>query len=96
MTVTWEEPDNVQRGPRQHMYAYEAEQLRANPGRWAVIRKFTKDKRPSAYTMVSLLKRGRLSAFQGEENWEAVTRTTGDTVKVYARYIGPVVTHTHN
>lgn len=86
--IRWEDPKPRRRGTQADLDVMTSE-LRAHPGRWAVVREYgLDDGRKNAYPYTALLKRGRIKAFTPVGDWEATTRTDGEVIKVYARYIG--------
>lgn len=57
-------------------------QLRTHPGVWAEVAREPLDNRRNAYAITARLIAGRVGA-----GYEAVTRTEGSTVAVYARFV---------
>ena len=60
-----------------------ANELRANPGRWAI---FSEDAHASTATSINF---GRLKAFHPPKAFEAVTRKNpGGRYRIYVRFVG--------
>ena len=83
MTAKWQEPDRIKSQGRKN-WAEVADDLKANPMTWALI-----DEDVST-GMAGNLRKGRVSAFRPENNWEFTTRENagGRVGKLFARYIG--------
>jgi hypothetical protein len=81
-----------------HRYSYQeaAAELRANPGRWAIIatfddRKPTRDRNRStgnvqARNLAKNLKNGLLASFRPAGSFDAVTRLSDEGYQVWASY----------
>ena len=89
--MVWEDPPRAYRGRNNDIsqrYMQIADLLRANPGRWIVVRTWNNDThRTSASSLSASINHDRLPAFRGPE-FKAVSRTVGDEARVYARYVG--------
>jgi hypothetical protein len=82
--LKFEDPPPAKRAPRR--FDLVAQELKANPGRWAVIAVF--DKRPNANSTARQIRLGLTSYWQNPGDFEAVSRAVGDEFRVYARYLG--------
>lgn len=87
--IRWEEPPPSARGgagrePSRRFVAI-ADQLRANPGRWALIQETEQHGKSGLATHIRL---GAIVAFAPCGDFDAVTRRVGDVTRVYARYLG--------
>lgn len=70
-------------------YKAEAELLRTRPGEYAVIQEFDgKSSRSAAYRLAKRVKEGTLPAFAPAGSFEAVSRATGRSQAVFARFVG--------
>jgi hypothetical protein len=89
--LRWEEPPPPKRrtGPRESgghsRFASLAAELRANPGRWAVIYDGPKQ---HASGMATHIRMGHVICFSPCGDFDAVSRQHGDRGLVYARYVG--------
>lgn len=85
--VIWEEPP--QRESRLGIdFVHLAKQLRDRPGAWGVIATFPVEQRNSAYGLSQAVRLGKYyTTFPGRQ-FESKTRTVGDAIKVYARFVG--------
>lgn len=86
--IRWEDPPAAapgRSGDHRKVIAHEliAIQLRARPGKWAVI----VEGYPHA-SVASLITRGKVRAYAPAGTYEAVARTVGGAQHIYARYIG--------
>jgi hypothetical protein len=81
VTVEWREPTPNIRG--EGKYSQAAAELRANPGKWAVIKKCSSDS--VARNIAHAIRRRGLKAFKSG-GFEAVARG----VEVFARFVGEV------
>lgn len=85
--IKWEDPPGIAGRIPGTKYLEIVEELRRNPGRWAMIGNFD----PS---MATNIKEGRISAFRPHGSFEAMSRNTqvdGDghrRADIYARYVG--------
>lgn len=87
--VRWEDPpgprrETSRRGPRSR-YAELAEQLRGNPGRWAVILE-TPQRGQSA--LATQIRMGGLTCFTPCGDFDARTIRANGITTIYARYVG--------
>lgn len=71
---------------RAQMWQPVADELRANPGRWALIHESADAGR--RVDLAFRICRGEPKAFAPAGDYEAVTRTRGGGLRVYARYLG--------
>lgn len=90
--IRWEDPPPTNArwtggssGPRSK-YAPLAEQLRAHPGRWALVREV--DRQSDAAGFASLIRFGRTICFEPRGDFDACTRAVDGRFRVYARYLG--------
>jgi hypothetical protein len=85
--LVWEEPPATVRpgSSSPDKYRAEAEELKAHPGKWAVLAEF-KD-RSQAYRLKSSVEKAKYPAFAPAGSFEGKTHTNG-AVKVYVRYVG--------
>lgn len=89
--IKWEDPPTAYRPGRKNeprrtaFWQTVAEQLREQPGRWALVC----DDTAWSYAggVATQVKNGKITAFRPAGHFEAVTRTC-DGFRVYARYIG--------
>jgi hypothetical protein len=89
--IRWENPPFTSHG--RHLrrrpsvaddpYTPLAEQLRANPGRWAVVA----ESAPNTY-LASAINGGRTPAWQPAGYFEGASRKIGDWYTVWARFVG--------
>lgn len=97
--VVWRDPgdaatEKVSRRPVVGLvFQQEADELRANPEAWGIIREYDTDERPSAYNTVNAVKAGRYGAFRPPGSFDAKTVTEENSkgsmvVNVYAIYLG--------
>lgn len=84
--IQWEQPRFAGRTRSNRDYAELAKQLRANPGRWAVVAE------RGDQTTATRIRQGVLKDFRPAGAFEAVTNSIeGEPAhrrKVYARYVG--------
>lgn len=68
----------------------QAEQLRQNPGQWAVIGKYPKAQAGAAYTYATHCRKGRIAAFHPDQGFtvKAQMSETGRHVEVWASWEG--------
>lgn len=84
--MKWEDPPEAAHDySSRTAWAREAAELRANPGRWAVITECSDKTR--AYSLAHNIRQGRLKAFRPEGSFSAKARTQDGVHKVYARYV---------
>lgn len=90
--IRWERPPPTQarNGGRpadsySSRYAAIADELRANPGRWAVIDEFTGNHNRGLATKIRL---GSMLCFTPAGDFESVSRRSDGVVLTYARYLG--------
>jgi hypothetical protein len=90
--IRWEEPpppagNGAGRVPgmRPSQYNTIADQLRANPGRWAVVEEIQRQRNNGLATKIAM---GHMLCFTPAGDFEAVTRQGGGVVRTYARYLG--------
>lgn len=76
MPLEWSDPPSGK-------WSTEAEELRANPGRWALI-KLSTDRKSGPHRMAFLIKSGGLSAFTPKGAFEALVQGG----QIYARFVG--------
>jgi hypothetical protein len=87
--IRWEDPPPSRssipgRARTPGRFTVVAEQLRANPGRWAVISESDGPQRGVAYHIRS----GAIECFTPRGDFDAVTRRVNGRSLVYARYLG--------
>jgi hypothetical protein len=89
-TLVWETPPDLTPTTK---YAPIAAALRARPGQWAVIRTIDTEHKKRAWGFAHNLTCGKYADFRPTDAgaFESVSRTTGDTTRVYVRYM-PTVT----
>lgn len=80
--LVWEEPPlrNAVAG----RYAEIVAALRANPGKWAVVRTYPPERKKAGWSFVGTITSGRLLDFRGG-TFEACARTVDGQVRVYVR-----------
>lgn len=87
--IAWEEPppSRMGRRPRDTPSEWEpiADQLRTNPGRWAVV---YEGPRGGAGGLAWLIRRGALDGFDFPGDFEACIRGTAQATRTYVRYVG--------
>jgi hypothetical protein len=84
MPIKWEDPDEVR--PTKSSHQEEADELRAHPGQWGIVKEFPVEKVQSANAMQQQIQTGVLRAFRPVHSFISKTRTVEGTVKVYAKY----------
>lgn len=84
--LIWREPPKGKRPYR--MYMNEAQQLRDNPGKPAVIKSFPVHSGSQPRDLVAAINLGKYTAFRPAGAFEAESHTEGDVVNVYAKYTG--------
>lgn len=83
--VEWKDPPPGETSPGK--WDDDANELRANPGQWAIVR--TANERKTLDTLGTTIRKGRATSWLPAKSFEAVVRSNGDgTYAVYARYIG--------
>lgn len=82
--IRWEDPGPRTRAPAGDYWKIAAE-LRANPGRWAVVREGT---RMTVIGHGTSIQTGKIEAFRPAGSFEATCRSRDGKVVVYARYVG--------
>ena len=87
--MKWEDPPPAKRGPRRSRYEADAAALRANPGRWALLRAVPLTDSKEVYNLSHSVRVGSASAFRPAGAYEATVRTTDGEVRLYVRYVGP-------
>lgn len=90
--IRWEKPPPSRRqgsgrGPGGR-YDAVADQLRDNPGCWAVI---AENVPPGRSALACHIRKGAISAFGPAGDFDAVARRLGDVYTIYARYVGDEV-----
>jgi hypothetical protein len=83
--IVWEEPPGVSRRGQEEWPAI-ARELRQRPGQWARVKDGVSAS--NAAHVASRIRNGFFQPFRPAGTFEAVTRRTGDTKAVYARYVG--------
>jgi hypothetical protein len=88
--VRWEEPPPPKTRTRptsegHSRYAPIAEQLRANPGRWAVV---LEGRRGAGTALATHIRMGHMKCFTPAGDFEATMRAVNGRGLVYARYLG--------
>jgi hypothetical protein len=85
--VRWESPPPAKgKGSTEPSSAFAdiADELRANPGRWAVVKE-----QPGRYSgLATHIRMGQMICFTPSGDFEATTRRLGERTVVYARYVG--------
>lgn len=88
--IKWEEPPGRHRSSGRLNWTPVADELRANPGRWALVHEAQTadaDVRTSR-GVASGIKTAALTAFRPAQSFEAVSRMHGNRCYVYARFVG--------
>jgi hypothetical protein len=87
--MRWENPPESprKRNSGGKVRAHDAAQLRHNPGHWGMLDEFPVENRSDATNLAWQIRHGRLVAFRPEGAFDAVSRTEGNLVKVYARFL---------
>lgn len=65
-----------------------AAELKAAPEDWALLKEFTEQRAGTARSAAAVINGGRIPAYRPAGAFEAVTRTVGGEVRLYARYVG--------
>lgn len=87
-SVQWEEPPKPNGGPRANQQLLDfANELRANPGRWALYPTVPSSDSATSSNAANI-RRGTLAAFRPPGAFEAVARTAGGIRQIYVRYVG--------
>jgi len=93
--MKWAEPPNPDQRRFGVIWKEEAEQLKAHPNQWAIIKSWSLDTvraRGKASSLASEVRNGKHLAFRPQGAFEAVSRQEEEdgkeVVNVYARYIG--------
>lgn len=85
--IRWEEPPPTNRPPGASSSRYEAlaEELRAQPGRWAVVY----DGPVKSFTgLGNHIRQGAVRCFAPAGDFDATSRSSAGRIRVYARYVG--------
>jgi hypothetical protein len=83
--LRWADPPATARQSRNSdRYAAEAAELKANPGKWAVL--MEAKTRSSAYSVKRGVEKATYPAFSPAGTYEAKTVTANDVTSVYVRY----------
>lgn len=82
MPARWEDPPEPVKGPKSSKQQRIVNQLRNNPGRWAMIH--TAPNTQAAYSYASWRKRGLSPVWMPVDDFEITCRGS----HVYARYVG--------
>jgi hypothetical protein len=94
-TFRWKDPADRSAGrrpgplpprPAADVFAAAAANLRAHPGRWAVVAEF--EGQGSAANLSVGIRAGRTLSWQPAGSFDSTTRKEGDVAVVYARYVG--------
>ena len=87
--IRWEDPAPLTTGRRPSTrWLAVASELRASPGRWAVVRTYGAGRLSAASTLAHRIKSGKMAAFRPRGDFEATIRTAEDgSATVYARYL---------
>ena len=87
--IRWEDPAPLPTGRRPSTrWVTVASELRASPGRWAVVRIYGAGRLSAASTLAHRIKSGKMAAFRPGGDFEATIRTAEDgSATVYARYL---------
>lgn len=87
--IRWEDPKPSTLKPRTRKpssrYAGLAEQLRANPGRWAVV---LEGRTGSGTALATHIRMGHMMCFTPAGDFDATIRQSFGHAVVYARYVG--------
>lgn len=88
--IRWEKPPPAKRvggrGEVGSRYDHLADQLRANPGREALIRETPS--RNTGNSVAGLIREARVRCFEPRGDFDACTRRVDGMVRVYAWYLG--------
>ena len=90
--MEWKDPPKRVTAGRHGKWREEAAELKANPGKWALLTTFGgRENNHNARTMAANVKSGRYASFRPRGHFEATSAITADgtATEVYARYIGP-------
>jgi hypothetical protein len=94
--MEWEDPPRIEKRAAEGVKVMgdEADELRANPGKWGVVRTWPKDTdSASAGGTVNSIRKGKFSAFRPAGAFDAVARRhTDGTLKVHAVFLGELIT----
>lgn len=102
--IRWEDPPE----PAQHhdptLWVAVADELRAHPKRWAVIREESTDSKPADRLRTNLgqfgkrIKRGEIAAWSPPGSFETAVRHDkgAGMVRIYVRYVGEDTATSHN
>jgi hypothetical protein len=92
-TLVWESPPATAKATADpHRFEAEAGELKANPGRWAVLT--TVGTGSQAYRLRKAITEGKLAAFAPAGAYEVKSAKNGDGIKVYVRFATDVATAT--
>lgn len=75
------------RGSDSTAWVAEAQTLKLNPEKWAILASFTVAKKAAA--LAATVNGGKVRAFAPKGEFQAVSRTVDGNGIVYARYVGP-------
>jgi hypothetical protein len=86
--IRWEEPPAAKRsgpaGQGWSKYAALAEELRANPGRWALVA----ERAGTDGALATHIRSGQMQCFTPTGDFDAAARRVGRITRIYARYVG--------
>lgn len=80
--LVWENPPEKTNKPGK--YAGLAAALKANPGKWAVVRTYTSGEGKRAWGFAGAIRSGKFADLR--DGFESVARTIDGQVRVYVRY----------
>jgi hypothetical protein len=82
--LVWQDPPASKRGPRTTKHADAAAEMRANPGRWALVGGPAK-----SCGSANLIRSAKVSAYAPAGSFETTTRRRPDgRFDIYARFVG--------
>lgn len=87
MALRFEDPPAARRN-RVDPLAADLTELKQHRNRWAVIATYPKHDNGAASGMAQAIRQGKTEACAPRGSFEAVTRTVGEELRVYVRYIG--------
>jgi hypothetical protein len=90
--MKWKDPPARPITGKRGVWREEAAELRASPGRWALLATFGgAGHNQNGRSMAANIRKGRYQAFRPQGHFEATSASApaGPSTEVYARYTGP-------
>jgi hypothetical protein len=86
MELKWEDPSA---GREKFDHESIANALKGRPNTWAIVQEYAMTEPYWKATVLGLaIRNGSRAAYEPKGTYEATVRSSDDTVKVYARYVG--------